>query len=93
MENDSKVGDAVIRRHIRQPLGEPLDWAPAKDMGTLYGLDYFERVEYRVQRGKIGNTTVINAREKRSGTDYLRLGLSLSDDFQGDSVFNGRQLP
>ena len=62
--------------------------APAKDMGTLYGLDYFERVEYRVQRGKLGNTLVINAREKRSGTDYLRLGLSLSDDFQGDSVFN-----
>lgn len=25
VENDSKVGDAVIRRHIRQPLGEPLD--------------------------------------------------------------------
>ena len=32
-------------------------------MGTLYGLDYFERVEYRVQRGKLGNTLVINARE------------------------------
>ncbi|HAV05346.1 MAG TPA: hypothetical protein DCX47_10125, partial [Pseudomonas sp.] len=89
VENDSKVGDAVIRRHIRQPLGEPLDLERLqKDMGTLYGLDYFERVEYRVQRGKLGNTLVINAREKRSGTDYLRLGLSLSDDFQGDSVFN-----
>jgi NTE family protein len=89
VDNDSKVGDAVIRRHIRQRLGEPLDLEDLqKDMGTLYGLDYFERVEYRVQRGKLGNTLVISAREKRSGTDYLRLGLSLSDDFQGDSVFN-----
>lgn len=89
VENDSKVSDAVIRRHVRQPIGEPLDLEDLqKDMGTLYGLDYFERVEYRVQRGKLGNTLVINAREKRTGTDYLRLGLSLSDDFRGDSVFN-----
>ncbi len=89
IENDSKVGDAVIRRHIRQRLGEPLDLADLqKDMGTLYGLDYFDRVEYRVAHGKLGNTLVIRTREKRSGTDYLRLGLSLSDDFQGDSAFN-----
>ncbi|EIK52571.1 outer membrane protein [Stutzerimonas stutzeri TS44] len=89
IENDSKVGDAVIRRHIRQRLGEPLDLGDLqKDMGTLYGLDYFDRVEYRVAHGKLGNTLVIRTREKRSGTDYLRLGLNLSDDFQGDSAFN-----
>src|SRR5690606_41112173 len=46
IENDSKVGDAVIRRHIRQQVGEPLDLQDLpKDMGTLYGLDYFEQVE------------------------------------------------
>ncbi|MGE8358646.1 patatin-like phospholipase family protein [Pseudomonas sp.] len=89
VENDSKIGDEVIRRYIRQPLGEPLDMERLqKDMGTLYGLDYFEQVQYRVEHGEAGNTLVINAREKRSGTDYLRLGLSLSDDFRGDSVFN-----
>lgn len=89
IENDSKVGDRVIRRHIRQELGEPLDLEGLqKDMGTLYGLEYFEQVEYRVVPGSLGNTLVITAREKRSGTDYLRLGLNLSDDFHGDSAFN-----
>lgn len=89
VENDSKVGDEVIRNYIRQPLGEPLDMARLqRDMGTLYGLDYFERVEYRVVSSEDENTLVIDAREKRTGTDYLRLGLSLSDDFNGDSVFN-----
>ena len=34
------------------------------------------------------NTLVINARGKRGGTDYLRLGLNLSDDMRGDSAFN-----
>ncbi len=89
IENDSKVGDAVIRRHIRQQAGKPLDLQDLqKDMGTLYGLDYFDQVEYRVIHGKAGNTLVITTREKRSGTDYLRLGINLSDDFQGDSAFN-----
>jgi NTE family protein len=89
IENDSKVGDAVIRRHIRQQIGKRLDVQDLqKDMGTLYGLDYFEQVEYRIVHGKSGNTLVVTAREKRSGTDYLRLGINLSDDFRGDSAFN-----
>lgn len=89
IENDSKVGDAVIRRYIRQEAGKPLDLQDLqKDMGTLYGLDYFDQVEYRVVHGEAGNTLVITTREKRSGTDYLRLGINLSDDFQGDSAFN-----
>ncbi|NKQ11717.1 patatin-like phospholipase family protein [Pseudomonas sp. SST3] len=89
IENDSKVGDAVIRRHIRQQPGKRLDLQDLqKDMGTLYGLDYFEQVEYRVVHGDSGNTLVITTREKRSGTDYLRLGINLSDDFRGDSAFN-----
>lgn len=89
IENDSKVGDAVIRRHIRQQVGKRLDLQDLQnDMGTLYGLDYFEQVEYRVVHGKLGNTLVITTREKRSGTDFLRLGINLSDDFRGDSAFN-----
>ncbi|WP_263147547.1 patatin-like phospholipase family protein [Pseudomonas sp. RIT-PI-AD] len=89
VENDSKVADEVIRRYIRQPLGQPLDLERLqKDMGTLYGLDYFEQVEYRVAHGKDGNALVINARGKRSGTDFLRLGLNLSDDMHGASAFN-----
>ena len=89
IENNSKVGDAVIRRYIRQQVGERLDLQGLqKDMGTLYGLDYFEQVEYRVVHGKQGNTLVITTREKRSGTDYLRLGINLSDDFRGSSAFN-----
>ncbi|NWB29320.1 patatin-like phospholipase family protein [Pseudomonas gingeri] len=89
IENDSKVGDSVIRYYIRQPLGEPLDLGRLQtDMGTLYGLDYFEQVQYRVVHKGQDHTLVISARGKRSGTDYLRLGLNLSDDLRGDSAFN-----
>lgn len=89
IENDSKVSDDVIRYYIRQPLGEPLALDRLQtDMGTLYGLDYFDRVQYRVVHKGQDNILVINARGKRGGTDYLRLGLSLSDDLRGDSAFN-----
>lgn len=89
VENDSKVGDDVIRHYIRQPLGEPLDLDRLQsDMSTLYGLDYFDQVQYRVVHDKGGNALVIHALGKRSGTDYLRLGLNLSDDLRGDSTFN-----
>ncbi|WP_444757754.1 patatin-like phospholipase family protein [Pseudomonas sp. A014] len=89
VENDSKVSDDVIRYYIRQPLGEPLELERLQtDMGTLYGLDYFDRVQYRVVHKGEENTLVINARGKRGGTDYLRLGLNLSDDMRGDSAFN-----
>ncbi|MBH3310708.1 patatin-like phospholipase family protein [Pseudomonas mosselii] len=89
VENDSKVSDDVIRYYIRQPVGEPLDLGRLQtDMGTLYGLDYFDQVQYRVAHKGDEHTLVINARGRRGGTDYLRLGLNLSDDLRGDSAFN-----
>lgn len=89
VENDSKVDDDVIRYYIRQNIGEPLDLGRLhSDMGTLYGLDYFEQVQYRVVHKGQDHTLVISARGKRSGTDYLRVGLNLSDDMRGDSAFN-----
>lgn len=89
VENDSKVSDDVIRYYIRQPIGEPLQLDRLQtDMGTLYGLDYFDQVQYRVVHKGNDNTLVIKARGRRGGTDYLRLGLNLSDDLRGDSAFN-----
>ncbi|MFK4134361.1 patatin-like phospholipase family protein [Pseudomonas luteola] len=93
IENDSKVSDSVIRHYVRQSLGKPLDLEKLKDdMGTIYGLDYFDQVEYRIVRqkkkGEDDNALVIHALGKRSGTDFLRLGLNLSDDMEGDSAFN-----
>lgn len=89
INNSSQVGDEVIRYYIRQPLNEALDIDKLqKDMGTLYGLEYFDRVEYRLQPELGGNALVISATDKRTGTDYLRLGLNLSDDLRGDNAFN-----
>ncbi|VTM08675.1 patatin-like protein, PlpD [Pseudomonas aeruginosa] len=89
VENNSKVSDEVIRHYIRQPLGARLDLGRLQDdMSTLYGLDYFDQVQYRVVKEKKLNTLVIHATGKKGGTDFLRLGLNLSDDMRGESTFN-----
>jgi len=85
IENSSKVSDAVIRSHIHQLMGQPLDLAGLKeDMATLYGLDYFDQVKYRV----IDDTLIIRASGKQAGNNHVRLGLSFSDDLRGESRFN-----
>ena len=66
VENNSKVSDEVIRHYIRQPLGTRLDLGRLQDdMSTLYGLDYFDQVQYRVVKEKKLNTLVIHATGKR----------------------------
>lgn len=89
VRNSGKVADEVVRSMIRQPIGEPLNLSRLEtDMGTIYGTDYFSRVNYEVVHGEDGNTLLVRTRGRETGTDYLRLGLNLVDDFRGGSQFN-----
>lgn len=88
VENTSVVNDEAIRSQIRQPMGEPLDRALLEeDMSRLYGLDYFSVMRYRVveEGGESGLEVTGIGRE--TGNNWLKLGLELADDFQGNSVF------
>jgi NTE family protein len=89
VENSGKVSDKVVRRMLRQPLGEPLNLERLEeDMGTIYGTDYFSRVSYEIVHGDESNTLLVRTSGRETGTDYLRLGLNLVDDFKGGSQFN-----
>ncbi|WP_339845355.1 patatin-like phospholipase family protein [uncultured Halopseudomonas sp.] len=89
VENSGKVADEVVRSMIRQPLNEPLNLDRLEtDMGTIYGTDYFSRVNYEIIHGEQINTLLIRTSGRETGTDYLRIGLSLADDFNGGSQFN-----
>ena len=87
--NSGIVADQVVRNMIRQEIGEPLNLERLeKDMGTIYGTDYFSRVNYEIVHGDNSNTLLIRTSGRQTGTDYLRLGLNLEDDFRGGSQFN-----
>ncbi|SFM68351.1 NTE family protein [Halopseudomonas pachastrellae] len=89
VDNSGKVADEVVLSMIRQEVGEPLNLVRLQtDMGTIYGTDYFSRVTYEVVHDQGHNTLLVHTAGRRTGTDYLRLGLNLVDDFEGDSQYN-----
>src|SRR5690606_23997123 len=86
--NSGKVADAVVRSMVRQEAGEPLNTDHlAKDMGTIYGTDYFSQVNYEILHEGEQNTLLIRTHGRQTGTDFLRLGLNLVGDFEGGSQF------
>src|SRR5262249_8294658 len=76
---DTMFGDLV---------GKPLDPdAVARRMTSLYGRGALDTLDYRVI-GEEGNYGLaIDARPGSEGRYYLRFGLSLQDDFQGNSTY------
>lgn len=88
IDNDSPVDDRVIRNLLRQSLDQPLDRARLhEDISTIYGLDYFRQIRYRVieENGQTGLLLVSQRRQE--GSNFLRVGLRISDDFRGESEF------
>jgi NTE family protein len=77
-----------------QPLiGKPFDLdALDARIKELYGLGYFETLDYSLVEQGEGPVQVsgleIRARRKSWGPTYLRFGLNLQDDFQGNNHYN-----
>jgi NTE family protein len=88
IDNRSRLSDGVIAARISAQPSRPLDVQQLeKDIGDLYGLEVFEAVRYDVVR--VGDQTglVISATEKSWGPGYLQMGVSVSNNLQGDSTF------
>jgi NTE family protein len=69
-------------------VGRPLDPdAVAQRVTALYGRGALDTLDYRVigEPGRYG--LAIDARPSSQGPNYLRFGLSLQDDFQGNSTY------
>jgi NTE family protein len=57
-------------------------------LGTLYGRGNFESVDYRLRAGQNGDTLELSAKRNSWGPNYMRIGLNLEDDFNGNSSYN-----
>jgi NTE family protein len=90
VEGLEKSNPAVVRELVESKPGEPLSEAKVgADMQRIYGTRDFESLGYRIVGGDTGpRAMIIEPREKSWGPDYLRFGLGLASDFQGDSQFN-----
>lgn len=85
----NEVNPRTAHAAMDTETGKPIDQATLdRDMRRLYGTGNFEHVKYRYLEEPNRRILAVDAIEKSWGLDYLRLGLGLSSDFQGDAYFN-----
>ena len=89
----SKPYERAILATLQPLVGQPLDANKVgKRITELYGLGLFETVDYRLVTEGTGAARregiVVRARRKSWGPNYVRFGLNLQDDFQGNSSYN-----
>ena len=69
--------------------GKPLDPdALARRMTTLYGEGSLDTLDYQVVQEKDHYGLALDARGNSIGPNYVRFGLSLQEDFQGNSTYD-----
>jgi len=79
----------TIEGTLEKFVGRPLDVsALEKKISELYGLDLFETLDYSVVHEGERSGLEVRARRKSWGPNYIRFGLELQDDFEGNNSFN-----
>jgi NTE family protein len=90
IEGLQKTSPAVVRELVESKPGEPLtEEKLGADLLRIFGTGDYESIDYRIVGGEVGpHALLIEPREKSWGPDYLRFGVGLASDFQGDNQFN-----
>jgi NTE family protein len=89
IKNNSKLADSVIRSHLSIQPGQILDVARLeRDLEQIFGLNIFESVDYDIAQSAQEATLVVETRKKQWGPNYLRFGMNVESDFEGQSAFN-----
>ena len=84
-----RTNPEVLRRLMDSRPGEPLtEETIGADLRRIFGRGDFESVDYHIEGDDGPRAMVVTPKEKRWGPDYLRFGLGLESDFQGDNAFN-----
>ncbi len=97
VDEQSKRYEKTILAEMQPLVGKPLDLDQVgKRITELYGLGNFETLDYTLvdEPAATGGGAEedsgldVRARRKSWGPNYLRFGLNLEDDFQGNSRYN-----
>jgi NTE family protein len=92
VDPQSKRYEKTIMAEMQPLIGKPLDLdAVGARVTELYGLGNFETLDYGLVKRQDGDDDTgleLRARRKSWGPNYVRFGLNLQDDFQGNSRYN-----
>jgi NTE family protein len=80
---------ALIEATMNDVVGKPLDQKLIRDrLSALYALDLFESIDYVLVDDGGRQGIELDLRRKSWGPNYVRMGLNLEDDFEGNSRYN-----
>jgi len=89
VEGTKLVNPAAIEAVVSIDRGKALDVRRLDEqIGELNASGDFERIDYALRETPQGRELVIDVGEKSWGPNYLRFGLALESDLEGDSSFN-----
>ncbi len=79
-----ELDQRFVTQRLSAEVGEPLDVARLdKELDRIFGLDHFETVDYDLIERDGETVLAIDAPRRQWGTNYIRLGMDLADDFEG----------
>ena len=88
-EGIERSNSAVLLQLMDTKPGDEMTEASlTADLRRIYGRGDFESVDYRIDEGSAARALVIRVKEKETGPNYLRFGLTLATEGKGDSYFN-----
>lgn len=89
LQNGSKMADRLILQMISQKTGMPLEPAQLQqDLARVYGLGYFDSVDYTVTKIGNRNILVIRAPRKSWGPGNLKFGFGITENFSETSKYH-----
>jgi len=89
VENHSPLSPLVLAAQIETWPGKALNTETLiKDLKRLYGLDTFERVDFRLEQRQKQTGLVFTADEKSWGDTFIKFGFGMADNFKGESTYS-----
>ena len=89
INNNSSIGIDTIESRLGIKAGDALDEDEIRrGIASVYGLDLFELIQYRIEHLESGAGVIIDIVPKPWGPNYLQFGLELAQDFSQGSDFN-----
>lgn len=89
VRDDGRLSTRVLESRLNSQAGDKIDSARlADDASRLYGLKLYEQVDYQIKSVDDETGVEFVARSKEWGPNFLQFGLSLQDDFEGNTSFN-----
>ncbi len=89
LSSSSTADPNFLFRQIETKHGDPLDLeAIRRDLQRLFETGDYERVDFRLLPSDEGFDLIIEAIDKPWGPNYLRFGVGLFADLEGESFFN-----